>query len=212
MSLATANAAYLAYLNKYPLLTKSITAGVLNGLNELIASLVSKDMSSFKLSLNTKIVKMIIYGACILTPISHNLYGTLNRVFGNAGKLSPAMKILQIATSLATISPIISGIFTSWLSLINNYQPSSNKNEGLGEKIKAELFNARQIVVRGLKQDYWRILRGSVTTNCVCLLVAQTYIDPQLWVVFFNCVYFVLNTYQNTKMKMQKQEVAVKKE
>lgn len=199
MSFSSANAVYLQYLAKYPLLTKSITAGVLNGLNELIASIISRDFSSFKLSLNNKIVKMVLYGSLILTPISHNLYGILNKVYGS--KLSPLLKICQVLTSVCTIQPIISAIFTAWISVINEFQPSS-KIEDVDD-LKHELTNLQHIIKKGLWNNYSRNLKSSVITNCISLSIAQNFLKPELWVVFFNIVYFVLGTYQNTKIKMK---------
>lgn len=199
MSFSSANTVYLQYLAKYPLLTKAITAGVLNGLNELIASILSRDFSSFKLSPNNKIVKMILYGSLILTPISHNLYGILSQVYGT--KLTPILKICQVLTSVCTIQPIISAIFTAWISVINEFQPSA-KIEDV-EDLKHELIKLQHIVRRGLWNNYSRNLKSSVITNCVSLSIAQNFIKPELWVVFFNVVYFVLGTYQNTKIKMR---------
>lgn len=209
MSIKELNVIYLRYLTKYPLLTKSLTAGLLNGLNETIASLVSKDYKSFKLTLNSKIVTMVIYGSLILTPVSHNLYGILNKIY--LGKnLSTVMKICQILTSLTTITPTISAIFTSWLSIINNYELPKrmeiNSEHDLFRTIKTETSKIKSIVQTGLYNDYFKILKSSLVTSCISLAVAQNFVAPELWVVFFNLIYFVLGTIQNTKLKKQHQK------
>ncbi|CAH2353380.1 hypothetical protein CLIB1423_10S03686 [[Candida] railenensis] len=221
------NAQYLNYLAKYPLLTKSVTAAVLSGLNETLASVLAKDIKTAKIKgitvkhvLSPKILTMMIYGAFIITPTSHYLYGILNTIF-KGPKLSVKMKIAQIATSLCTITPILSGIFTSWISLINNYSfPSVPHKGGIQNyhraDYKQELLNMKTAVCAGLKKNYLVVLKSSVVTSLVTLSVAQNFIKPELWVVFFNVVYFVLGTVQNTKIKLsqikQSKEDTEKKE
>jgi hypothetical protein len=46
--------------------------------------------------------------------------------------------------------------------------------------------------------------------SAVSLVIAQKYIDPQLWVVFFSVVSFCVGTYQNTKLK--RKQLAMKKD
>lgn len=204
---------YLAYLAKYPLLTKSITAGVLSGLNEIIASVLAKDYKYFKLGsckikhvFSPKILKMIIYGSLILTPISHQLYSVLNTIF-KGPNLPPIMKIGQILTSLSVITPTLAAVFVSWLSFINNYElPTKDVN------IVHEIKKITRIIKNGLRKSYMPILKTSLVTSLCSLVIAQKFVRPELWVVFFNLVYFVLGTVQNTKVKKQQKEVLKKKE
>lgn len=210
MSSKSLNTQYLLYLSKYPLLTKSITAGTLAGLNEILASILAKDykysqVASYKIKhvLSPKIFTMMIYGALIVTPISHQMYGILNRVF--KGPLSSRMKIAQVLTSLTTITPTLAAVFVSWLSLINNYKPPKDKFD-----IKQELCNVMSIIKKGLKANYLPILKTSVITSCCTLIIAQKFLKPELWVIFFNLVYFILGTIQNTKVK--KAQKVIKKD
>lgn len=149
---------------------------------------------------------MVIYGSLILTPISHTLYGVLNSVFSASagGKpLSFVMKCLQIVSSLLTITPILSGIFTSWVSLNNIYKPEISLKKGVDKQsIVKELQNMVYSIKVGLKANYGKFLKSSVITNFSCLVIAQNFLPPELWVVFFNLVYFVLGTSQNIKVKM----------
>lgn len=194
------NQVYLQYLVRYPLLTKSITTGVLCGLNESISSVVTKDYGQYR----AKLIKMIIYGSFIVTPISHNLYAVLNKVFAaKPGKsLSPAMKILQLLTSLLTITPILSAVYTSWVSINNYYKPQIKAaKQTTVAYTKQELIRIGQVIKYGMKTNYTKFLKSSVVTSFSCLVVAQNCIPPQLWVVFFNVVYFVVGTYQNIRVK-----------
>ncbi|CAH6720719.1 hypothetical protein CLIB1444_04S06370 [[Candida] jaroonii] len=202
MGFKTLNKTYLENLAKNPLITKSVTAGVANGLNEVLASIISKDYSGLK-GTDNKVIKMVIYGSLILTPLSHNMYAALNKVFGN--KLSFKMKMLQILVSVTTITPFISAVFTCWLALINNY---NIKSLVATEDLKMELKKMLKVMKAGLLANYPRNVKSSVITNIGCLLVAQNYIQPELWVVFFTFVFFLLGTYQNTKQKIASQKKA----
>lgn len=207
------NAQYLFYLTKYPLLTKSVTAGTLSGLNELIASVLAKDYKHFTIGnykvkhvISPKILVMIIYGALILTPISHQLYFILNKIY-RGPNLSPIMKVAQILTSLSVITPTLSAVFVSWLSLINNYDLPTK-----GFNIFYEIKKIGAIVKNGLSKSYLPLLKSSLMTSTCTLIIAQKFIQPELWVVFFNVVYFVLGTMQNTKVKKQQKELLRKKD
>lgn len=82
------NAQYLAYLMQYPLLTKSITSGIFSGLNETVSSIITNEYKETKVLgikvkhvFSEKLLKMIIYGALIATPISHNMYAVINKIY-----------------------------------------------------------------------------------------------------------------------------------
>lgn len=209
------NKKYLACLVAYPLLTKSVTAGVLGALNESLATALSGDYKTLsfpvlgrkvqiKHVVSPKIVSMVIYGALISTPISHTLYGILNRVF--SGNMTPLKKLLQLLTSLLTITPTITAVFVAWLSFINGYSLPSGAS-----LLTKEVAKIACLVKTGLKNNYFGMLKTSVSTSLVSLVIAQNFIQPELWVVFFNLVYFVLGTVQNTKLKKAQRALFLKK-
>lgn len=209
--MARLNDEYLKYLSRYPLLTKSITAGILAALNESIASLVTKDIKTQKITVRNrtiqlkhvfspKILTMILYGSLIVTPISHVMYGFINKIF-KGPNLSKTKKIGQILTSLSTVTPALGAIYVSWLSIINNYETWSQ-----------DIKKIPLVVKQGLKQSYFTILKTSVMTSLVSLTIAQNFIDPELWVVFFNFVYFIIGTFQNIKVKKAQQLKQEKKD
>lgn len=210
MQLQNLNKQYLAYLSKYPLRTKSVTAGTLAGLNEIIASIITRDFSEAKVGnakikhcITPKLLTMVFYGSFVVTPISDKLYGILNKIF-KGPNLSRKMKILQIITSLLTITPLISGVFTSWLSIINGYRfPTSLKDVS----IKHEICKILKIIRSGLLNNYLAIYKSSAITSLGSLIIAQNFIRPDLWIVFFSFVYFVLNTIQNTKLKLKQKRL-----
>lgn len=208
------NQQYLVYLAKYPLLTKLVTAGFFNCLNEIVATAISGDFKETTVHLfgqkitikhvfSPKILQMMFYGLCIATPISHNLFGILNKVF--AGQLSPLMKLAQIAASLLTVTPVLSAVYVLWLSLINGYKRQSCDP-------KKELSSAGRVVKFGLKNNFWNLYKTSATTTAISVAVAQKYLPPQLWVIFFTVVYFVVGTTQNTRFKLKARKLREKQD
>ncbi|CAK9437770.1 uncharacterized protein LODBEIA_P21480 [Lodderomyces beijingensis] len=210
MSFQELNAQYLAYLAQYPLATKSVTSGILNGLNETISSAITNEYKESRILglkikhvFSSKLVKMIIYGSLISTPISHKMYGVINKIF--KGPLTPKQKILQILTSLFTVTPTLSACFVAWIGLINNYQPKSFSI--------CEIGRIYTVIKTSLQKGYLPVLRSSMVTSFLALVVAQKFVKPELWVVFFNLIFFVLGTYQNTKLKkLQKKQRLEKSE
>ncbi|KAM9911562.1 hypothetical protein OXX69_003382 [Metschnikowia pulcherrima] len=207
------NEKYLAALSRNPLLTKMATAGVLSSLNEIIASIVSGQFqkSKFKVfgkerSVNhpsgSKIGSMVIYGALLSTPVAHYYYGFLNKIF--AGKQSPKHKLLQLAATLCTLSPLLSAVYVSWLSIINSYQYS-------GKGLRVDLGRLLSVVKAGLKNNFWLVYKTSAVTLLVALTLAQNFVPPELWVVFTNFAYFVVGTIQNTKIKIRQRNEKLKK-
>lgn len=204
------NQKYLNSLAKRPLLTKAVTAGTLASLNEILATCFlglyqQKRITVFgkertiKHVFTPKILLMVVYGALIATPISHYYYHLLNRVF--KGKLLPRMKLLQLLASLCTVSPLLSGIYVSWLSLINTYRCT------LGGVTK-EVAKMLAVIKGGLKSNFWLVYRTSAVTSVVAMSIAQNLVPPELWVVFFNVIYFVVGTVQNTKIKRRQRAAA----
>lgn len=207
------NDRYLAALSAHPLLTKSGTTGVFACLNEILATCFSGEYHTKQITifgkqrtvrhvLSPKIVLMIVYGAFIATPISHFYYNALNRVF--RGKLSPKMKLAQLAASLSTLTPLLSAIYVSWLALINTYQASS-------KDFATEMRRVLAVVKGGLKNNFWLVYRTSAVTSLVALTAAQNFVPQELWVVFFNLIYFVVGTVQNTKIKIKQRDARLKK-
>lgn len=206
------NTQYLGYLAKYPLLTKAITAGCLAGLNETVASTITSEFQQTKILgvkinhvFSQKLVKMIFYGACMSTPISHYMYHIINnKIF--KGKLTSVGKILQLLTSLFTVTPTITLVFVSWISIINGYKKSVGSLD-----VGNELAKITSIIKNGLKAGYKPMLKTALVTSFCSLVIAQNFIAPELWVVFFNVVYFFLGTYQNTKLKILQKKARLQK-
>lgn len=89
--------AYIKQLESNPLRTKMLTAGTLNGLQELLASFLAKDRNKHGHYFTSRVPKMAAYGALIAAPVGHVLIYFLQKIF--AGRTSLKAKIMQIIVS-----------------------------------------------------------------------------------------------------------------
>ncbi|KAI0080071.1 hypothetical protein K474DRAFT_1682868 [Panus rudis PR-1116 ss-1] len=197
-------AKYLAELAVNPLRTKMYTLGVLQFLQEVLATHLSgtpsppvpKDAPFYtkalsKAKIDSKALKMAAYGFFISAPLGHTLVGLLQKAF--AGKTSTAAKVGQILASNLIVAPIQISVYLASMAVIN------------GAKTKEE-------VIRTVKGGFMNVMRLTWMTSPLTLVVAQKYLSPELWVPFFNFVQFVLGTYFNTKLKQARLAKAKKEE
>ncbi|KAH8102426.1 hypothetical protein BXZ70DRAFT_1006352 [Cristinia sonorae] len=195
-------ASYLAQLAEHPLRTKSITLGVLQLLQEVLAShiagvpsqRVAKEAPAYqhalaRAKLDTKALKMAFYGFFVSAPLGHFLVGLLQKVF--AGKTDVKAKIGQILASNLLIAPIQVSVYLASMAVIG------------GAKTKAD-------VIRTVKAGFMNVMRLTWMTSPITLIVAQKYLAPELWVPFFNFVQFLLGTYFNAKMKKMRMAAEAK--
>ncbi|KAG6841940.1 hypothetical protein C0991_005120 [Blastosporella zonata] len=121
---------YLGELAANPLRTKAITTGTLCFLQEVLGSTLagvpvkraSKNAPSVvhalaALNIDSKALKMAIYGFLVSAPLSHYLTGTLQKAF--AGKTGTGAKIAQILANSLLVSPITSAVFLASMAVIN---------------------------------------------------------------------------------------------
>ncbi|GMG24819.1 unnamed protein product [Ambrosiozyma monospora] len=215
LSPANLNRKYLQLLSKYPLLTKSVTALILNAFNEQIASFVAGDLKEFTIKIGSKEFKikhtltarvplMALYGFLLNAPIAHYGYKLLNKFI--RPPLSGKKKLGQILTSMITITPFISVVTVSYIALINN----ANFNQlakllinrditGLKQELK-RLYNS---IKNSLYNSLFSVIKSSWISGPIFMFIAQKFLEPNLWTVFFSVCYFVLGTYNNAQVKMK---------
>lgn len=199
------NKVYLSYLAAYPLATKSVTAGVLATLNESIATSIadSKRKQSRRQLFDSKVLKNILqilmYASLFAAPVSHTYYNQLTRLF--KGKTNWKYKVLQILVSLLSISPFLSAAYVSWIAVMN-----------VETNVPNYVSAIKTSVAKGLRNNFWLVYRTSAITSTVAIAAAQLLIPTELWVVFFNLVFFILGTYQNTRMKLRQSRQEDKKQ
>lgn len=212
----TINQRYLAYLHRYPLLTKALTAAFFNAFGEQLASRIAGDLShvtihicgkslSLSSAFSLRVPLMALYGFAVNAPFAHYAYGLLNRVFGS--KLSQRKKILQIIVSMATITPIMAFLMVFYLALIANAHPNRFVKSLRARDWKAcdrQLKTLYRQVLQTLKTNLMPVIKSSWITSPCFMAIAQKYLDQSTWVVFFTICYFILGTYNNTKVKLSK--------
>lgn len=227
--MSSLNKKYLLYLSKHPLLTKSVTAAVLASLNEIIALIIAKEFTVNKVKLplakrsfgiinpyNIKIPLLALFAFLVQAPLGHYAYQLLNGIkYFNKRPLPLIRKLLQIGLSLSTITPLVCALNVSFLGLVNN--PSIIKGlesfslKGFPEVVeKPQLASKLQygwlIIKASLNKNLLSFLKSSWVSSPLIMFFAQTYLDPNSWVVFFNFAYFVLGTFQNTLLKLKLRE------
>ncbi|KIM47872.1 hypothetical protein M413DRAFT_439550 [Hebeloma cylindrosporum] len=193
---------YLAQLALHPLRTKAITTGTLCFLQEVLGSNlsgtpanVSKDASPLVRALgsahiDTKAVKMAIYGFLVSAPLSHFLIGILQKAF--AGQTSTRAKIAQILASNLLIAPIQTSSYLASMAVING-------------------ATSLEEVIKTIKAGFFQVIRISWVVSPLSMTIAQKFVPVELWVPFFNAIQFVLGTYFNMRVK-QLRLAALKKQ
>jgi len=180
--------AYLSQLATRPLQTKMATSGILSFLQEVLASRLArlslrpaqKASADREPIVSSKAWKMAIYGAFVSAPMGHFLVGTLQKSF--AGKTSKLARFGQVLASNIFIAPVQAFVFLFSMCVIN----------GLRDP---------QVILQNVKARFFSVLKISWVTSPLAILVAQTFIPPELWVPWFNLVTFSVGTYLNTRLK-----------
>ncbi|KAH8921786.1 hypothetical protein BT69DRAFT_1312775 [Atractiella rhizophila] len=188
-------ARYLQSLATRPLLTKACTAGTLSKvlLQEVIAGQITGAKVSFKPSgnpaldvvqANQRALKMGAYGFFVSAPLGHTLLGVLTKLF--EGKTSAKARIAQILCSNIFISPIQQSVYLFCMGYIN----------GAKSVDQAMAY---------VKLGFWRIMKLTWIISPLSMAFAQKFLDPSLWVPFFNLVAFCAGLYVNVQTKKRKE-------
>ncbi|RIB18355.1 hypothetical protein C2G38_2000730 [Gigaspora rosea] len=189
---------YNQQLHTNPLRTKAITAGILNGLQEFLAQELSgtkskrkgKAKEDDKLTLydiiDERVVKMALYGFLISGPLNHGLFELSNKIFKN--RTGSGAKLLQILVTLLIIIPIQNTVYLAAMSLIAG-------------------FRAPKQIFASIKKSLWPMMKVTWIIYPIIQTFAQKFLDPQLWVPFFNLVGFSLGLQASTKAKIRQQKI-----
>lgn len=201
-----------------PLGTKAATLVVLSFLNEQIASYVSGDTKQAQITLGgrkftvshaltSKVPLMAAFALLVNAPFNHYAYKLLQRPFG--GTLTPAKRALQTLLACVTLTPTFAVLFVGWIATINStnwlriYSLLRSRDT---PALKKELMRTWAQIVRVFKASYWAVLRNSWIGTPLFTTLAQSFVPNEMWASFFALCYFVLGTYNNTRVKMQKKQ------
>ncbi|KAJ7293445.1 hypothetical protein C8J57DRAFT_1444659 [Mycena rebaudengoi] len=196
-------AKYLAQLALHPLRTKSATTATLCFLQEVLGSNIAhmpvkkpaRDAPIIlhllaRAHVDTRALKMAVYGALVSAPLSHFLVGALQRAF--AGKTGTGAKIAQIFASNLLVAPVQTAAYLASMAVIS------------GAKSLGEVINT-------IKAGFFSVIRITWITSPIALTIAQKFIPVELWVPFFNAIQFILGTYFNAKVKQLRLAALAKK-
>ncbi|SCU91561.1 LAFA_0F04500g1_1 [Lachancea sp. 'fantastica'] len=198
---------YNSLLARRPLLTKIATGAILSALSELISQCTTTStrktdekhttgLQGIKAFLQKpkyrKLLAMLLYGGIVNAPINHFFYQWLT-LFTSRRVAPKWRRLAQLCGSWFVISPVqVFGLLTA-LTLVN-LEPGETRGGLVKEKVKA--------VRNSLHTRYGPMLTSSILSSTVFVSVAQQFIAPEKWSVFFSFAYAMLNTGQNIYMKM----------
>ncbi|GMM30826.1 hypothetical protein DAMA08_035710 [Martiniozyma asiatica (nom. inval.)] len=221
------NQFYLKSLKNSPFKTKATTLVALSILNEQLATLFAGDLNRFNFSLpitkdkkielsiphgfSSKVPMLALFSVLINTPFNHYGY---NFILKAIPPTNTKRKILQIILSCITLTPAFAICFISWISMINNAEWFLMLNLIKNRKFK-ELKERVQIlfskIIIAIKTSFLKVCRNSWITTPIFTAIAQKFIPDDLWALFFSICYFLLNTFNNTKVKLAQKEDDLKK-
>lgn len=200
---------YNGLLAKHPLLVKSITGALLSSLGELISqwtailygSLQSEGTEKYRswkvicaqLIREPKILKVLVmfcYGGLINAPINHFMYRRITAITGRYFESARTRSLVQLLAALAVVSPIQVLFLVAILTINTHFDGDVNR---LWIHIK-----------RSVKSKYVKVLTSSCVSTTVLVSLAQRYIEPEKWSVFFSFAYAILGTGQNIYLKLKK--------
>ncbi|KAJ3175230.1 hypothetical protein HK101_010706, partial [Irineochytrium annulatum] len=164
-------------LQTKPILTKSLTAATLNGLSELIASLVTTG------KVDGKWVKMSAYGLFISGPLGHHLYAQLEKVF--KGKTGTGWAIAKLLATNLVVSPILNSVYLFTMALI--------AGQNISESIKS------------VRSRFMAVMKTTWVVFPTVQTIAFNFLPPALWLPFFNLVAFTIGLYINIATKLAAQ-------
>ncbi|CAG8542630.1 24055_t:CDS:2 [Gigaspora rosea] len=113
-------------------------------------------------------------------------YMLSNKIFKN--RTGSGAKLLQILVTLLIIIPIQNTVYLAAMSLIAG-------------------FRAPKQIFASIKKSLWPMMKVTWIIYPIIQTFAQKFLDPQLWVPFFNLVGFSLGLQASTKAKIRQQKI-----
>lgn len=207
---------YTKNTRENPIKTKALTLVLFSILNEQIASYVSGDVKStdiqikghnftIKHALTTKVPLMAAFALFINTPFNHFGYKLIQMPF--KGPMTPLKRGLQTILACLTLTPTFVVLFVGWIATINstNWFKIYSLVKSMDKKAIIDEFKLTgENIIKVFKASYWKILRNSWIGTPLFTTLAQSFVPNELWASFFSLCYFILGTYNNTKVKLEK--------
>lgn len=163
---------YLHQLNTKPIRTKSITAGTLAGLSDLLAQRISGSAAG---GVNwRRTLAIALYGAVWAGPASHYWQQILEKLFPN--KKDPLRSVKKTLLDQLTFGPWCNALFMSYMALVVEGRSLSSTTS----KVRAEFA--------GVQARGWRLWP-------LASYISQEFVPLQLRVLWLNLVAFAWSTF-----------------
>ncbi|CAG8640441.1 7367_t:CDS:2 [Cetraspora pellucida] len=130
---------------------------------------------------------MALYGFFISGPLGHVLFEISNKTFKN--RAGSGTKLLQILVTLLVIFPIQHIVYLAAMAII------------------AGLRTPEQVLA-SIKKSLWPMVRTTWIVFPIVQTFAQKFLEPHLWVPFFNLVGFSLGLHATTKAKIRQRKLS----
>lgn len=162
--------AYVALLERQPLLTKAATSAFLNALEEFSAQRLKGEKVDM-----SKVVKKGVYGCTISAVLGHYLYALVDRIMaGRTGAFASLGKLVLINVGVA---PITNWVYYAALGMINGMDEAG-----------AKAFAGKQT---------WPTLLLTWKYFIPIQLIVVSAVPQALWLPVFNLIGFIFGVYLN---------------
>ncbi|XP_048412223.1 peroxisomal membrane protein 2 isoform X1 [Stegostoma tigrinum] len=158
---------YLFLLKKYPVLTKSITSGVLSGLGNVLSQIMEqrgKDPNVKNLTFDGP-VRFGVFGLVFTGPLSHYFYHYLDKLIPSN---VPYSQIKRLLLDRLMFAPLFLALFFVVISLLEGRNLKSLKDK--------------------MKTGYWTALKMNWKVWTVFQFININYVPAQFRVLFANLV------------------------
>ncbi|KAL3521966.1 hypothetical protein ACH5RR_014800 [Cinchona calisaya] len=167
---------YLFQLQKHPLRTKAITAGVLSALSDIVSQKLSGIQ---KLQLRRLLLK-VIFGAAYLGPLGHYFHMFLDKLF--KGKKDTKTVAKKVVVEQLTISPLNNMIFMIYYGLVIEGRPWMHVKSKIKKEYPAVQYTA---------WTFWPVVGW----------INHQYLPLELRVVFHSMIAFCWGIYLNLRAR-----------
>lgn len=170
---------YLSKLQSDPLLTKSLTSGILSALGDLLAQLIEKRFSIRSCD-PKKVLEFGQFGLIVSGPIFHFWYKFIEKFFSRYKSSGIEVVLLKILAEQIILRPIFFSLLFLYTSI------SQGTTSQIGKKIQKDLI-----------PTWLTSMKVSVPTA----FISYKFVPPEMRVLFGSIVALVWNIYFRLKFK-----------
>lgn len=189
---------YSTALTRYPLVTKSLTAGTISAAGDIFCQKVFPvDKKNTKIDIN-RTIRFTFLGLCVLGPVLHKWYGFLGTNIVGTG-IKSAMK--RTALDQFVFAPCIISVIISTLSVIQTFQ--ENRSNYIC-KVKSDL-KERYYTTFLMNYVFWTPAQA---LNFLLIPLQYQVLFNNVVALFWNC-YLSYSAASSDHQKLNQREVEV---